>query len=191
MATTTTNALSFTSSSALIDSTATSRQPASVSPQCVTLPTLSPLPIQPQNRISKTTAYCRKIARNVAAMATGEAPMAAAAPPPPAAATPTSAESSPATDSLDTSEFLKTIQQAWDKVEDKYAVSSLAVAGAVAIWGSAGMAIDRLPLFPGIFEVVGIGYTGWFAYRNVIFKPDREALLQKIKNIYKEIIETS
>lgn len=27
----------------------------------------------------------------------------------------------------------------WDKIEDKYAVTSLAVAGAVAIWGSSGM----------------------------------------------------
>lgn len=27
----------------------------------------------------------------------------------------------------------------WDKVEDKYAVTSLAVAGGVALWASAGM----------------------------------------------------
>ena len=27
----------------------------------------------------------------------------------------------------------------WDKVEDKYAVSSLAVAGFVGLWGSAGL----------------------------------------------------
>jgi len=27
----------------------------------------------------------------------------------------------------------------WDKVEDKYAVSSLAAAGVLALWGSTGM----------------------------------------------------
>lgn len=27
----------------------------------------------------------------------------------------------------------------WEKVEDKYAVSSLAVAGVVALWGSTGL----------------------------------------------------
>ncbi|MCI36047.1 thylakoid membrane phosphoprotein 14 kDa chloroplastic-like, partial [Trifolium medium] len=50
----------------------------------------------------------------------------------------------------------------WEKVEDKYAVSTLAVAGTVALWGTAGVisAIDRLPLIPGVLEVVGIGYTG-------------------------------
>lgn len=90
-------------------------------------------------------------------------------------------------------EVLKTIQESWDKVEDKYAVSSLAVAGVVALWGSTGMilAIDRLPLIPGALELVGIGYTGWFAYKNLVYKPDREALIQKIKDTYKDIIGSS
>lgn len=59
-------------------------------------------------------------------------------------------------------DIVKTIQETWDKVEDKYAVSSLAVAGVVALCASAGMisAIDRLPLVPGVLELVGIGYTG-------------------------------
>nr|GFB84825.1 protein curvature thylakoid 1B, chloroplastic [Tanacetum cinerariifolium] len=81
----------------------------------------------------------------------------------------------------------------WDKVEDKYAVSGLAVSGAVLLWGSTGLisAIDRLPLIPGVLELVGIGYTGWFAYRNLVFQPDREALLEKIKCTYKDIIGSS
>lgn len=64
-------------------------------------------------------------------MATGDAP-AAAAP----AITPASVDEP---SSVDTPEILKTIQEAWDKVEDKYAVSSIAVAGGIALWGSAGM----------------------------------------------------
>ncbi len=90
-------------------------------------------------------------------------------------------------------EFVKTIQDAWDKIEDKYAVSSLAVAGVVALYGSTGLisAIDRLPLIPGVLELVGIGYSGWFAYKNLIFKPDREALVRKIKETYSEIIGSS
>jgi hypothetical protein len=90
-------------------------------------------------------------------------------------------------------DIVKTIQETWDKVEDKYAVSSLAVAGGVALWVSAGMisAIDRLPLVPGVLELVGIGYTGWFAYRNLIFKPEREALIQKIKVTYNDILGSS
>lgn len=31
------------------------------------------------------------------------------------------------------------MDEQWDKVEDKYAVTSLTVTGAVALWGSTGM----------------------------------------------------
>ncbi|KAJ9188228.1 hypothetical protein P3X46_003604 [Hevea brasiliensis] len=172
MASTSSTTLSISSSSSLVDAKAP-RQSAAASSQCVTLPTLPPPPVQSQNRPWNTTAYCRKIARNVMAMATGEAPAEVA--------------------TTELPEIVKTIQEAWDQVEDKYAVSSLAVAGVVALWGSTGLisAIDRLPLIPGVLEVVGIGYTGWFAYKNLIFKPDREALVAKIKATYSEIIGSS
>ncbi|XVF72932.1 hypothetical protein PTKIN_Ptkin12aG0160300 [Pterospermum kingtungense] len=172
MASASSSSLSISYSSTFGDAKAT-RQTTAASPQCVTLPTLPPPPFQSQSRPWKTTAYCRKIARNVMAMATGEAPAEVA--------------------TAELPEIVKTIQDTWDKVEDKYAVSSLAVAGVVALWGSTGMisAIDRLPLIPGLLEVVGIGYTGWFAYKNLVFKPDREALVQKIKDTYREIIGSS
>ncbi|XWS76803.1 hypothetical protein CRYUN_Cryun01aG0208900 [Craigia yunnanensis] len=141
MASASSSALSISSTSTLVDAKAP-RQTTAASPQCVNLPTLPPPPIQSQSRPWKTTAYCRKIARNVMAMATGEAPAEVA--------------------TTELPEIVKTIQETWDKVEDKYAVSSIAVAGVVALWGSTGMisAIDRLPLIPGLLEVVGIGYSG-------------------------------
>ncbi|WP_369075848.1 CAAD domain-containing protein, partial [Escherichia coli] len=42
-----------------------------------------------------------------------------------------------------------------------------------------------------VLELVGIGYTGWFAYKNLVYKPDREALTLKIKATYKDIIGSS
>ncbi|CAH1439307.1 unnamed protein product [Lactuca virosa] len=162
-------------STTIIDGKAPPRPSAApASSQCVTLPSLPPPPLKQQNRAWKATGYCRKLARNVAAMATGEAAPAEAV-------------------STEFPELIKPIQEAWDKVEDKYAVSSLAVAGVVFLWGSAGMisAIDRLPLIPGVLELVGIGCTGWFAYKNLVFKPDREALIEKVKCTYKDIIGTS
>ncbi|PNX74254.1 thylakoid membrane phosphoprotein 14 chloroplastic-like, partial [Trifolium pratense] len=74
----------------------------------------------------------------------------------------------------DVPEFVKSLQDAWDKVDDKYAVGSLVVASVIALWGSTGLisAIDRLPLIPGVLELIGIGYTGWFAYKNLVFKPE-------------------
>nr|XP_043619112.1 protein CURVATURE THYLAKOID 1B, chloroplastic [Erigeron canadensis] len=165
-------------STSLIDSKAVPRQSAAAaSSQCVTLPSLPPPPLQQQSRAWKATGYCRKLVRNVAAMASGaEAPTEVAE-----------------VDGPDVQELIKPLQEAWDKVEDKYAVSSLVVSGAVLLWGSTGLisAIDRLPLVPGVMELVGIGYTGWFAYKNLVFKPDREALIEKIKCTYKDIIGSS
>ncbi|KAK9202122.1 hypothetical protein WN944_017332 [Citrus x changshan-huyou] len=141
------SALSISSSSTLVDAKAP-RQSAPASTQCVSLPTLPPPPVPSQTRPWKATTYCRKMARNVMAMATGEAPAEVAA--------------------TELPEIVKTVQEAWDKVEDKYAVTSLAVTGAIAVWGSTGMlsAIDRLPLVPGVLELVGIGYTGGAAEGN-------------------------
>ncbi|KAI9093988.1 hypothetical protein K1719_026986 [Acacia pycnantha] len=175
------------------------------SPQCVSLPSLPP-PSATSHQNHRPW-NCRKVARNVMAMATGEA-------------------STEVATTTEPTEFLKTVQETWGKIEDKYAVSTVVVAGVVALWGSAGVvsAIDRLPLrlfdqsnffkkniyqnksnsklfpkigqkalplIPGVLEVVGIGYSGWFAYKNLLNKPDREALLQKIKDTYNEIIGSS
>ncbi|XP_058085489.1 protein CURVATURE THYLAKOID 1B, chloroplastic-like [Magnolia sinica] len=186
----TSTTVSVSSSSTIIDSKAPRQQAAM--PQCVTLPTLPPPPVATQNRPQqsrsswKTAAYCRRIARNVMAMATGESQVMATA-------TVDAPTYSTTESTTELPEIVKTVQEAWDKLEDKYAVTSLAVAGVVALWGSAGMisAIDRLPLVPGVLEVVGIGYSGWFAYKNLVFKPDREALLKKVKDTYNDILGSS
>ncbi|XP_076932348.1 protein CURVATURE THYLAKOID 1B, chloroplastic-like [Bidens hawaiensis] len=169
---TTVHSLSTTSTT-LIDGKAPRQSVAAASAQCVTIPSLPAPPLQQQNRVWKATGYCKKLARNVAAMATGEA--------------------TPAETATDIQELIKPVQEAWEKVEDKYAVSSLVVAGGVFLWGSTGLisAIDRLPLVPGVLELVGIGYTGWFAYKNLVFKPDREALIEKVKCTYRDIIGSS
>ncbi|KAK7275450.1 hypothetical protein RIF29_16567 [Crotalaria pallida] len=172
MALTSSSALTISSSSTLFDGKVPRQSPAS-SPQCVSLPTLAPPSVQSKINPWKATAYCRKIPRNVVAMATGEASTDVA--------------------TTETPEIVKTVQEAWDKVDDKYAVTSLVVAAVIALWASAGLisAIDRLPLIPVLLELVGIGYTGWFAYKNLVFKPEREALLGKIKETYSEITGSS
>ncbi|XP_042026459.1 protein CURVATURE THYLAKOID 1B, chloroplastic-like [Salvia splendens] len=140
---------------------------AAAAAQCVTIPT---------PHLAKTTSYSRKSGRNVVAMVTGEA----------------STEVADAA-STETPEIVTKIQETWDKVEDKYAVTSLAVAGLIGLIASAGVisAIDKLPLIPGVLELVGIGYTGYFAYRNLASKSSRDALIEKIKGTYDDIIGSS
>ncbi|CAM0956353.1 unnamed protein product [Alopecurus aequalis] len=113
----------------------------------------------------------KRLARNVVAMAAGE----------PAA---------PLADNAELTEFINALKQEWDRVEDKYAVTTLAVAATLGMWSAGGVvsAIDKLPVVPGLMEVVGIGYSGWFAYKNLLFKPDRKAFFAKVRNIYEDII---
>ncbi|KAE8662434.1 transcription factor bHLH70-like isoform X1 [Hibiscus syriacus] len=155
MASASSTALSLSSSSTFVDAKALARQkPLASSPQCITLP---PLTFQSQIRLSENTAYFRKMARNVVvAMATStEASTEVAAT---ATETPTELVT---TTTTETTEITKIVQEAWDKVEDKYAVSTLVFVVIVSLWGSTGIvsAIDRLPLIPVILELVGIGYT--------------------------------
>lgn len=170
----------FSVSSTLIDAKVPRQQAAA--PHCVSLPALPPAA-----SAWKTASRCRRTARNVITMATGETQVVTASETSVPVA-PTSEEPTEAT--TEVPEILEKVQAAWDKVDDKYAVISLAVAGVIVLWGSTGLisAIDKLPLLPGVLELVGIGYTGWFVYQNLIFQPDRDAILKKIKDTYSDII---
>ncbi|CAM6046455.1 unnamed protein product [Sphagnum compactum] len=84
---------------------------------------------------------------------------------------------------------LKSVQEAWDKVDDKLAVGGLGFAALILLFASSGLinAIDKLPLIPAVFEFVGILFSGWFVYRYLLFKPDREELLKVIDDVKSKI----
>ncbi|KAL6905251.1 hypothetical protein ACP4OV_002852 [Aristida adscensionis] len=137
------------------------------------LPALPPLPglgiaSHGQPRVA---SFCKRLARNVVSMAVGE-------------------PASPLASDAELTEFVDALKKEWDRIEDKYAVTTLAVAATLGMWSAGGVvsAIDRLPVVPGLMEAVGIGYSGWFAYRNLLFKPDRDAFFAKVREVYEDII---
>ncbi|XP_074592138.1 protein CURVATURE THYLAKOID 1B, chloroplastic-like [Curcuma longa] len=152
-------------SRALLDPHATASR-GQLGPRSVYLP-LFPIVLR-----KNASCYSRPASRSVTAMAN---------------------EGTPAEVSSELPEIVTTIKEEWNKLEDKYAVASLVFAGIIVLWSATGIisAIDRLPIVPGVLELVGIGYTGWFVYSNLIFKPDREALLEKVKSTYSDIIGNS
>jgi hypothetical protein len=77
----------------------------------------------------------------------------------------------------------------WEKVDDKLAVGGLGFAALILLFASSGLinAIDKLPLIPAVFEFVGILFSGWFVYRYLLFKPDREELLKVIDDVKSKI----
>ncbi|KAI5057670.1 hypothetical protein GOP47_0027685 [Adiantum capillus-veneris] len=84
---------------------------------------------------------------------------------------------------------LKYVQDAWEKTDDKLAVGGLGFTALIVLWASAGLigAIDKLPLIPNFFEFVGILFSGWFIYRYLLFKPDREELVKKLESALAKI----
>ncbi|WMV49263.1 hypothetical protein MTR67_042648 [Solanum verrucosum] len=101
--------------------------------------------------------------------------------------------------SVDTSEFITELKEKWDAVEDKTTVLLYGGGAIVAVWLSSILvgAINSVPLteilslidlscdfaqpsesliflpflqLPKVLELVGLGYTGWFVYRYLLFK---------------------
>ncbi|KAF3450735.1 hypothetical protein FNV43_RR06824 [Rhamnella rubrinervis] len=64
-------------------------------------------------------------------------------------------------DSSTSLSIVKSVQNVWDKSEDRVALVGLGFAAVVALWASVNLitAIDRLPLIPSILEFVGILFS--------------------------------
>ncbi|KAF8077277.1 hypothetical protein N665_1049s0011 [Sinapis alba] len=87
-------------------------------------------------------------------------------------------------------DVISSIQNVWDKSEDRLGLIGLSFAGIVALWASLNIitAIDKLPVISSGFELVGILFSTWFTYRYLLFKPDREELSQIVKKSVADIL---
>ncbi|KAL5576462.1 hypothetical protein UlMin_018161 [Ulmus minor] len=84
----------------------------------------------------------------------------------------------------------ESVQNVWDKAEDRPALIGLGFAAIVALWASANLvsSIDRLPVIPSILEIIGVLFSSWFVYRYLLFKPDREELFKIINKTLSDIL---
>ncbi|CAI0422000.1 unnamed protein product [Linum tenue] len=62
----------------------------------------------------------------------------------------------------------------------------------LALWLTSAVvsAVDSIPLFPKLMEVVGLGYTFWFTTRYLLFKKNREELVAKIEELKQQVLGT-
>ncbi|KZV39473.1 hypothetical protein F511_17002, partial [Dorcoceras hygrometricum] len=74
--------------------------------------------------------------------------------------------------SLDASELFTDLKEKWDGIENKPTVLLYGGGAIVAVWLASIVvsAVNSVPLLPKIMELVGLGYTGWFVYRYLLFK---------------------
>lgn len=81
------------------------------------------------------------------------------------------------------------VSSAWESSDEKPAVVALSLSALVALVAVAAVAdaVDSVPLVSNLLELVGLGATGWFAYRNLVFGPDRDALKAKVEAWWSKI----
>ncbi|KAI4303399.1 hypothetical protein MLD38_039036 [Melastoma candidum] len=86
-------------------------------------------------------------------------------------------------------QLLTDLKEKWDAVENKSTVILYGGGAIVAIWLTSVVigAVNSVPLLPKILELVGLGYTGWFVYRYLLFKSSRKELEDEIENLKKKI----
>ncbi|KAK4754022.1 hypothetical protein SAY87_002126 [Trapa incisa] len=96
----------------------------------------------------------------------------------------------PFTEGQELQHFLQFLAFKWDNSEDRLALIGLGFAGVVAFWASANLitAIDKLPLIPGVLEIIGILFSAWFTYQYLLFKPGREELIIAINKSFSNIL---
>nr|AAB00107.1 unknown [Arabidopsis thaliana] len=97
--------------------------------------------------------------------------------------------SSEETSSIDTNELITDLKEKWDGLENKSTVLIYGGGAIVAVWVSSIVvgAINSVPLLPKVMELVGLGYTGWFVYRYLLFKSSRKELAEDIESLKKKI----
>ena len=90
---------------------------------------------------------------------------------------------------VDTGELLSDLKEKWDALDNKSTVIIYGGGAIIAVWLSSIVvgAINSVPLLPKIMELVGLGYTGWFVYRYLLFKSSRKELAEDIEQLKKKI----
>ncbi|GMH25294.1 hypothetical protein Nepgr_027137 [Nepenthes gracilis] len=73
---------------------------------------------------------------------------------------------------------------------DSYSILIYGIGALVAVWFLSAVvgAIDSIPLFPKLMEVVGLAYTLWFSARYLIFKRNRDELAAKIEELKEQVL---
>ncbi|MQL41370.1 hypothetical protein EI012_26030, partial [Escherichia coli] len=94
--------------------------------------------------------------------------------------------------SVDANELFTDLKEKWDAVENKSTVLLYGGGAIFFVWLSSILvgAVNSVPLLPKILELVGLGYTGWFVYRYLLFKSSRKELATDIEALKKKIAGT-
>lgn len=92
-------------------------------------------------------------------------------------------------DSGEDDELLSELREKWDAMGNKSSLLLYGGGAILALWISLVVvrALDSVPLLPGLLELVGLGYSGWFVYRYLLFQENRKELANNLDALRKRI----
>ncbi|KVI07114.1 protein CURVATURE THYLAKOID 1A, chloroplastic-like isoform X1 [Cynara cardunculus var. scolymus] len=102
------------------------------------------------------------------------------------------ASSEDSSETSEVGEVFSNLKEKWDALENKPMAVVYGGGAAVGVWLSSTVvnAINSVPVVPKFMELIGLGYTGWFIYRYLLFKSGRKELADDIEVLKKKIIGT-
>ncbi|RLM92481.1 protein CURVATURE THYLAKOID 1C, chloroplastic-like [Panicum miliaceum] len=82
------------------------------------------------------------------------------------------------------------VKSSFSTAEDIFALAGIGFASVAALWASINLVeiIDKLPVLPLFFELIGIVVAWLFIYNNLLFKPKRQEFLENIKSTISRIL---
>ncbi|KAK1431776.1 hypothetical protein QVD17_08413 [Tagetes erecta] len=100
------------------------------------------------------------------------------------------ASSDDTSETSDVGEVFSGLKEKWDALENKPMIIIYGGGAALGVWLSSTVveAINGVPVIPKFLELIGLGYTGWFVYRYLLFKSTRKELADEIEALKKKII---
>ncbi|KAF8766259.1 hypothetical protein HU200_007771 [Digitaria exilis] len=88
------------------------------------------------------------------------------------------------------SSIVRYVKNSFNTAEDIFALAGIGFATVAALWASVNLIeiIDKLPVLPLFFELIGILVVWVFIYNNLLFKPKRQEFLKSIKTTVSQIL---
>ncbi|WOG92137.1 hypothetical protein DCAR_0311396 [Daucus carota subsp. sativus] len=76
------------------------------------------------------------------------------------------------------------------ELDSPYPLLVYGVGSLITLWLTSAVvvSIDSIPVFPKLMEVIGLGYSLWFATRYLLFKKNRDELVAKFEEIKQEVL---
>jgi hypothetical protein len=88
-----------------------------------------------------------------------------------------------------TTELADKIVAYWEQSEDKPTLIGIGAGSLLALYvaNSVVSAVDHLPVFAGLFELIGIAFSAWTAYRFLFVPGEKEAMVGGAKTLVAKV----